>query len=84
MKIRPVGAELFHAGEQTDRHDLSLFAILRRRLQRDETERKTGALFQAGIKNFIVITVYDLFFDSPAHEINKRPCPFPGNKAAEV
>jgi hypothetical protein len=21
MKMRPVGAELFHAGEQTDRHD---------------------------------------------------------------
>jgi len=29
MKIRPVGAELFHAGGQTDRHELSLFTILR-------------------------------------------------------
>jgi hypothetical protein len=32
MKIRPVGAELFHAGGHTDRHELSLFAILRTRL----------------------------------------------------
>jgi hypothetical protein len=34
MKIRPVGAELFHADGRTDRHDetKSLFAILRRRL----------------------------------------------------
>jgi len=33
MKIRPVGAELFHERRQTDRHDEaeSLFAILRMR-----------------------------------------------------
>ena len=36
MKIRPVGAEFFHADEQTDRHDKadkSLFEILRKRLK---------------------------------------------------
>jgi hypothetical protein len=34
MKIRPVGAELFHADEQTDRHDeANSFAILRKRLK---------------------------------------------------
>jgi len=35
MAVRPAGAELFHAGGQTDRHDeaKSLFAILRTRLK---------------------------------------------------
>ena len=36
MKIRPVGAELFHTDRQTDRHDereKSLFAILRKHLK---------------------------------------------------
>jgi hypothetical protein len=34
MKIRPVGAQLFHVGGWTDRHDetKSLFEILRKRL----------------------------------------------------
>jgi hypothetical protein len=36
MKIRPVGAQLFHADRRTDRHEAkSLFAILRTSLQSD-------------------------------------------------
>ena len=54
MKIRPVGAEMFHAGERTDRHIdgriggqtwwnwESLFAILRQRLKNEtKTFKKT-------------------------------------------
>ena len=32
MKIRPVGAELFHKDEQTERHD-DRFAVMRKRLK---------------------------------------------------
>jgi len=37
MKIRPVGAEFFHADGQTDRYGetQSIFAILRTRIRRD-------------------------------------------------
>jgi hypothetical protein len=39
MKIRPVGAELFHADGQTERHDEAnsgfFFVILQKRLKRD-------------------------------------------------
>jgi hypothetical protein len=37
MKISPVGAELFHANGQSDRHDKTkpLFTILRTRLKTD-------------------------------------------------
>ena len=36
MKIRPIGAELFHAESRTDRHDeakVSVFEIFRTRLK---------------------------------------------------
>ena len=33
VKIRPVGAELFHANGQADEADIRLFAILRTRLK---------------------------------------------------
>jgi hypothetical protein len=40
MEIRPVGAELFHANEETDSHnEYSLFAILRTHLNTKNCER---------------------------------------------
>jgi hypothetical protein len=41
MKIRPVGAELFHANRRTDRHDdvnSRFLEILRKRLKRNLNE----------------------------------------------
>ena len=61
MKIRPEAAELFYAELQADKHEQSLFAILRTRLKNFERAWKAGAVISACFRKYNFARCYGSF-----------------------
>ena len=60
MKIRPVGAELFHADRQTDRHDEALLQI--------QMTNHMGGLVQLSVTNALIKSL--VFISKKTHHMS--------------